>query len=33
MFAWAYEKTHSVIPGIIIHGTFNAIAIILTAFA
>ncbi|OAH55761.1 hypothetical protein AWH48_03540 [Domibacillus aminovorans] len=33
IFAWAYEKTHSVIPGIIIHGTLNAIAIILTAFA
>lgn len=33
IFAWTYEKTHSVLPGIIIHGTFNAIAIILTAFA
>lgn len=33
LFSWTYERTGSVIPGIIIHGTFNAIAIILTAFA
>ncbi|WP_407407394.1 CPBP family intramembrane glutamic endopeptidase [Peribacillus sp.] len=32
LFAWTYEKTKSVVPGMIIHGTFNAIALILTAF-
>ncbi len=32
IFSWTYEKTGSVIPGIIIHGTFNGIALILTAF-
>ncbi|WP_117170124.1 CPBP family intramembrane glutamic endopeptidase [Paraliobacillus sediminis] len=31
IFAWTYEKSGSVIPGIIIHGIFNGIAIILTA--
>ncbi|MGE7602289.1 CPBP family intramembrane glutamic endopeptidase [Peribacillus sp. NPDC097675] len=31
LFAWTYEKTKSVLPGMIIHGTFNAIAIILTS--
>lgn len=30
IFAWAYEKTGSVIPSMIIHGTFNGIAILLT---
>jgi len=29
IFAWTYEKSGSVIPGIIIHGIFNGIAIIL----
>ncbi|WP_153730773.1 CPBP family intramembrane glutamic endopeptidase [Sporosarcina obsidiansis] len=33
LFSWTYEKTGSVIPGMIIHGTFNAIALFLTAFA
>lgn len=31
LFAWTYEKTKSVFPGMIIHSTFNAIAMILTA--
>ncbi|MCH1627787.1 CPBP family intramembrane glutamic endopeptidase [Ferdinandcohnia quinoae] len=31
VFAWTYEKTGSIWPGVIIHGTFNGIAIILTA--
>ncbi|MFD1738887.1 CPBP family intramembrane glutamic endopeptidase [Bacillus salitolerans] len=31
VFAWTYERSGSVIPGIIIHGIFNGIAIILTA--
>lgn len=31
IFAWTYEKSGSVVPGIIIHGIFNGIAIILTA--
>lgn len=30
VFAWTYEKTGSVIPGIIIHGVFNTIAVLLT---
>ncbi|PLR89340.1 CPBP family intramembrane metalloprotease [Bacillus sp. T33-2] len=33
IFAWTYEKSGSILPGIIIHGTFNGIAIILTALA
>ncbi|MHA6260114.1 lysostaphin resistance A-like protein [Sporosarcina sp. CAU 1771] len=33
LFSWTYEKTGSIIPGIIIHGLFNAIALLLTAFA
>ncbi|MCJ1907657.1 CPBP family intramembrane glutamic endopeptidase [Planococcus ruber] len=33
IFAWAFQKTGSVIPGILIHGTFNGIAIILTSIA
>ncbi|GKV64695.1 MULTISPECIES: CPBP family intramembrane glutamic endopeptidase [Sporosarcina] len=33
VFSWTYEKTGSVVPGMIIHGTFNAIALFLTAFA
>ncbi|WP_249871652.1 CPBP family intramembrane glutamic endopeptidase [Oceanobacillus saliphilus] len=32
VFAWTYEKTGSVLPAIIIHGTFNGIALILTVF-
>ncbi|WP_377890868.1 CPBP family intramembrane glutamic endopeptidase [Alkalihalobacillus sp. R86527] len=31
IFAWTYEKSGSIWPGIIIHGTFNGIAVILTA--
>ncbi|RHW43616.1 CPBP family intramembrane metalloprotease [Neobacillus notoginsengisoli] len=33
IFAWTYEKTGSVLPAMIIHGTFNGIAVILAAFA
>ncbi|WP_404453740.1 lysostaphin resistance A-like protein [Oceanobacillus kapialis] len=33
IFAWTYEKTNSIIPAIIIHGTFNGIAVILTVIA
>ncbi|KON88133.1 CAAX protease [Sporosarcina globispora] len=33
VFAWTYEKTGSIWPGIIIHGTFNGLAIILTALS
>ena len=33
LFSWTYEKTGSVIPAMIIHGTFNAIALFLTVFA
>jgi hypothetical protein len=33
IFAWTYERTGSVIPAMIIHGVFNTIAVILTAFA
>lgn len=33
IFSWVYQKTESVIPGIIIHGTFNGIAVILTSIA
>lgn len=30
VFAWVYEKTGSVIPGMIVHGVFNTIAVLLT---
>ncbi|WP_374717417.1 lysostaphin resistance A-like protein [Neobacillus sp.] len=30
VFAWAYEKTGSSIPGMIVHGVFNTIAVLLT---
>ncbi|KGP90324.1 CAAX protease [Pontibacillus chungwhensis BH030062] len=33
IFAWAYEKSGSVVPSMIIHGAFNGIAVTLTAFA
>ena len=33
LFSWTYEKTGSVIPAMIIHGAFNAIALFLTVFA
>jgi len=31
IYAWTYERSGSIIPGIIIHGTFNGIAVIVTA--
>ncbi|ENH96438.1 hypothetical protein J416_10511 [Gracilibacillus halophilus YIM-C55.5] len=31
VFAWTYEKSGSIIPAMIIHATFNGLAIILTA--
>ncbi|AZB44796.1 CPBP family intramembrane metalloprotease [Bacillus sp. FJAT-42376] len=33
IFAWSYEKTKSIIPGMIIHGTFNGLAITLSYFS
>ncbi|MFD1177081.1 CPBP family intramembrane glutamic endopeptidase [Paenibacillus puldeungensis] len=33
VFAWTYEKTGSIFPAMIIHGTFNGVAVILTALA
>ncbi|MDM5154915.1 type II CAAX endopeptidase family protein [Bacillus sp. DX1.1] len=33
IFAWTYERSGSIVPGIIIHGCFNGIAVILTALA
>ena len=33
VFSWTYEKTGSVIPGIIIHATFNTIALVLTTLS
>ncbi|MCM3708016.1 MULTISPECIES: CPBP family intramembrane glutamic endopeptidase [Cytobacillus] len=30
VFAWVYEKTGSVIPGMIVHGVFNTIAVLIT---
>ena len=32
VFAWAYEKTHSIWPGVIIHGVVNAVSILLVVF-
>lgn len=29
--AWCYEKTGSIVPGMIVHGGFNGLAVILTA--
>ncbi|MEN2767924.1 CPBP family intramembrane glutamic endopeptidase [Ornithinibacillus xuwenensis] len=31
IFAWTYEKTHSIYPAMIIHGLFNGLSIVLTA--
>ncbi|SDK46604.1 CPBP family intramembrane glutamic endopeptidase [Sediminibacillus albus] len=31
IFAWTYEKTQSIYPAMIIHGTFNGLSILLTA--
>lgn len=33
IFAWTYERTRSILPGILIHGLTNTIAVLLTAFA
>ncbi|WP_211750385.1 type II CAAX endopeptidase family protein [Paenibacillus sp. Marseille-Q4541] len=30
VFAWTYERTGSVVPGMIVHGVFNTIAVLLT---
>lgn len=30
IFAWTYEKSGSIVPGIIIHGVFNGLAVVLT---
>lgn len=32
VFAWAYEKTHSIWPGVIIHGAVNAVSIFWVIF-
>ncbi|MDQ0172546.1 CPBP family intramembrane glutamic endopeptidase [Paenibacillus tundrae] len=31
VLAWTYERTGSVVPGMIVHGVFNTIAVLLTA--
>lgn len=33
IFAWTYEKTGSVVPGIIVHALTNTIGVLLTVFA
>lgn len=33
VFAWTYERTGSVVPAMIVHGVFNAIAVLLTAMS
>jgi len=33
IFAWTYEKTGSVVPGIIVHGLTNTAGVLLTVFA
>lgn len=33
IFAWAYERTHSIWPGVIIHGLSNGVFLVLTAIA
>lgn len=33
VFAWTYERSGSVLPAMIIHGTFNTVAVLLTAFS
>ncbi|WP_339149061.1 MULTISPECIES: type II CAAX endopeptidase family protein [unclassified Sutcliffiella] len=30
IFAWTYERSGSIIPGIIVHGVFNGLAVVLT---
>lgn len=33
VLAWTYERTGSVVPGMIVHGVFNTIAVLLTAMS
>ncbi len=33
VFAWTYERTGSVVPGMIVHGVFNTIAVLLTTMS
>ncbi|OPA75136.1 CAAX protease family protein [Paenibacillus selenitireducens] len=33
VLAWTYERTGSVVPGMIVHGVFNTIAVILTVMS
>ncbi|WP_018759969.1 CPBP family intramembrane glutamic endopeptidase [Paenibacillus terrigena] len=33
VFAWTYERTGSVVPGMIVHGVFNTIAVLLTVMS
>lgn len=33
VFAWTYERTGSVVPGMIVHGVVNTIAVLLTAMS
>ncbi|KAA1189402.1 CPBP family intramembrane glutamic endopeptidase [Paenibacillus sp. B2(2019)] len=33
VLAWTYERTGSVVPGMILHGVFNTIAVLLTAMS
>ncbi|OMF63987.1 type II CAAX endopeptidase family protein [Paenibacillus sp. FSL R5-0766] len=33
VLAWTYERTGSVVPGMIVHGVFNTIAVVLTAMS
>ncbi|WP_254438366.1 CPBP family intramembrane glutamic endopeptidase [Paenibacillus sp. DCT19] len=30
VLAWTYERTGSVVPGMIVHGVFNTTAVLLT---
>ncbi|WP_422658516.1 CPBP family intramembrane glutamic endopeptidase [Paenibacillus sp. EC2-1] len=32
VFAWAYERTNSIWPAVIVHGLMNGIAVVLTSF-
>ncbi|CAH8712124.1 hypothetical protein M5W83_06405 [Paenibacillus thiaminolyticus] len=33
MLAWTYERTGSVVPGIVVHSVFNTIAVLLTVLS
>ncbi|WP_251026314.1 CPBP family intramembrane glutamic endopeptidase [Exiguobacterium sp. s155] len=33
VFAWVYERTNSIYSSMLIHGTFNGLAVLLTALA